>query len=112
MPEGLPDFQEASMPMNVVVTASRSLQRQPSHALNGEIPEELAGRNPERPGDPQQDRKARHFCAAFEIARVRRRDACGFGELFLSPAGGYAELAQALAEDLCFDCHALSFNDR
>lgn len=91
---------------------SKSVQLHPSHAVDREISQEFGDRNLKRPADAQQDRQARYLRAAFEVARVRRGDACRFGELFLRPACREAKLAQTLPEDLCFDCHVLSFNDR
>lgn len=90
-----------------------SIQPHPPYPFDREISQQLRDRDLERPAYPQQDREARHLRPSFEVARVRRRNPSRFGELFLRPARGEAELPQALSEDLCFNRHVrLSFNDR
>ena len=89
------------------------IQPHPPNPFEREVPKQFGDRYPERPADTKRDREARDLRAAFEVAGVGRGDAGGFSELFLGPAGGETELAQALSEDLCLDCHSgLSFNDR
>lgn len=89
------------------------VQPHPPYPFDREIPQQVSNRNPKCPTDPKQDRETRYLRSPFEIAGVGRSNPGGFGELFLCPAGGETELAQALSEDLCFDSHVeLSFNDR